>query len=165
MPPEEVRPCCSALDVDVDVSRQGTSHIPASASAYLPCPFLFRTLLLRGTVVGLRLAPLCLLACLLAYLSFRLASILVCTRLPSQLCVQCPAARARAHRSGIFRPSSVSSLAVPVGQQAGKPSKLPTSARTVVYFRSCGSKLCFPRQTRGKPCALARFRSWDQQSA
>ena len=91
MPPEEVRLCCSALDVDVDVSRQGTSHIPASASAYLPCPFLFRTLLLRGTAIGLRLAPLSL--CLSVYQAC-VHSRAVC--LPSQLCVQCcPAARAR----------------------------------------------------------------------
>jgi len=64
----------------------------------LPCLFLslFRTLLLRGTVViGHRLAPLSV--CLLVCLSLRLASILVCASPPlSALCSVLPSCT-RAH--------------------------------------------------------------------
>lgn len=110
----------------------------------LPCLFLslFRTLLLRGTVViGHRLAPLsvCLLVCLSGLLPFSCVP-----RLPSQLCVLCcPAARAR---------TPVWHLPAELGVVAGgarrptawQASSLPLlSSRTVVYFRSCCSKLCF----------------------
>jgi len=89
MPPLGVRLC------DVDVSRQGASHTcKCQYCACLPCPFLFRTLLLRGTVVGPRLAPLCLSAVCSPISHQACFHSRVC--LPSQLCVQrCPAARAR----------------------------------------------------------------------
>jgi hypothetical protein len=84
-----------ALDVDANVSRQGASHTcKCQYCACLPCPFLFRTLLLRGTVVGPRLAPLCLSAVCSPISHQACFHSRVC--LPSQLCVQrCPAARAR----------------------------------------------------------------------
>lgn len=108
----------------MSMCRGRANHIPAASACltYLSLS-LFRTLLLRGTVViGPHLAPRCLSVCLLVCLPGLLPFSCV-PRLPSQLCVLCcSAARARAHRSGIFRPSSVSSLAVPVDQQ------LPTSA-------------------------------------
>ena len=83
----------------MSMCRGGANHIPA-ASACLPCLSLslFRTLLLRGTVViGPRLAPRCLPVCLSACLSLRLASILVCASPPlSALCSVLPSCK-RAH--------------------------------------------------------------------
>ena len=91
----------------------------------LPCLFLslFRTLLLRGTVViGHRLAPLSLSVCLSVSQACFHSRVCLASPLSSVFCAA--QLHARAHRSGIFRPSSVSSLAVPVDQQ---PGKLPPS--------------------------------------
>lgn len=97
--------------------------VEAGQITYLLSLSLFRTLLLRGTVVGPHLAPLNSACPRLSQACFHSR---VC--LPSQLVFSAALLHARAHRSGIFRPSSVSSLAVPVDQQHGMASKLPTSA-------------------------------------
>lgn len=113
--------------------------VEAGQITYLLSLSLFRTLLLRGTVViGPRLAYLAVC------LSLRLASILVCASPPlSALCSVLPAASAR---------TSVWHLPAELGVVAGgvrrptawQASSLPLlSSRTVVYFRSCCSKLCF----------------------
>ena len=129
----------------MSMCRGRANHIPA-ASACLPCLSLalFRTLLLRGTVViGPRLAPRCLSVCLSVCLSGLLPFSCV-PRLPSQLCVLCcPAARARTPvwhlpaelgvvAGGARRPTAWQAISLPL-----------LSSRTVVYFRSCCSKLCF----------------------
>jgi len=86
------------------------------------------------------------------------------SRVPSLSSVFCAALlHARAHRSGIFRPSSVSLLAVPTEKQ------LPTSVRLSSTSESLLETLFSPNAGQTSvdaalaPCALARFRSWNQE--
>lgn len=134
----------SATLLDVDVSRQGESHTCCKCCAYLACFCLYFAPYYcearSSSAIALHLSlSVCLSVSLSGWLPFSCVP-----RLPSQLCVLCcPAARAR---------TPVWHLPAELGVIAGgarrptawQESSLPLlSSRTVVYFRSCCSKLCF----------------------
>ena len=122
----------SATLLDVDVSRQGKSHTCCLCLYFAPyyCEARSSSALALHTSLSVCLSGLLPFSCV--------------PRLPSQLCVLCcPAARAR---------TPVWHLPAELGVVAGgarrstawQASSLPLlSSRTVVYFRSCCSKLCF----------------------
>jgi hypothetical protein len=154
----------SATLLDVDVSRQGESHTCCKCCAYLACFCLYFAPYYcearSSSAIALHLS---LSVCLSVSQACFHSRVCLASPLSSVFCAA--QLHARAHRSGIFRPSSVSSLAVPVDQQPGKQAPYLCSPLELSSTFGVAALNSVSRQTRGKPCALARFRSWNQTSA
>lgn len=130
----------SATLLDVDVSRQGKSHTCCLCLYFAPyyCEARSSSALALHTSLSVCLSGLLPFSCV--------------PRLPSQLCVLCCQLQACAHRSGIFRPSSVSSLAASVDQQPGKQAPYLCSPLELSSTFGVAALNSVSRQTRGKPC-------------
>jgi hypothetical protein len=121
------------LSFDVDVSRQGASH----TRKCLPC-LLFRTYLTiarhgRLPHIGLSVEQACFHSRVSPFSSVFCAALL----------------QAQAHRSGIFRPSSVLSLAVPVIEQLLTPARRLSSTSALMLETLFSSNA---GRTVWKPC-------------
>lgn len=165
-PPHAAPECDSARCLCVEAGR--ITYL-LQVPAYLACLCLYFAPYYcearSSSALALHLAA-CLSVCPLVCLSGLLPFSCV-PRLPSQLCVLCcPAASAR---------TPVWHLPAELGVVAGG------ARRPTAWHGKQAPYLCSPlelsstfgvaalnsvsRQTRGKPCALARFRSWNQTSA
>lgn len=159
--------CCPGVRLcSMSMCRGRANHIPAaSAVPTLPVSVSIShpTIARHGRHRPSPCTSLCLSACLsLSQAGFH-SRVCLASPLSSVFCAA--QLHARAHRSGIFRPSSVSSLAVPVDQQPDKKAPYLCSPLELSCTFGVAALNSVSRQTRGKPCALARFRSWNQTSA